>query len=414
MEALPTTGIHSATRALGATEKLFWLLDQASQVHFVMAAELSGQTGELSLQHALVALLKSHPLLSCRIVANGFDHPYFEQVPVSAVPLRIVHQRSGDTLATEIARELSMPFDWAAAPLIRCVFINDPVKPVLLFAAHHSVSDGISMTFIIRDLLHALNGERLHAVGLPSSIDQLLELSPAAPAQTHHSIVNGQPVTRRTQSQPNVYLAKIDTALASRILQRSKQEQTSFQGALYAAALSAARAASFPWSDGVIHTVVPVSIRQYITGSESSCLYIGSRLLLSASHEATGFWELARAARREFNNVHDAGILKANAIITRDRLFNSLPVTDLSNALQKGVVREMMLSNIGRIPFPTVVGELTLTNIWGPVALSGTPNELTIGIATVDGTICLTMATRLEAPLFLQSVIAELEKACDC
>ncbi len=92
-------------------------------------------------------------------------------------------------------------------------------------------------------------------------------------------------------------------------------------------------------------------------------------------------------------------------------MFSGASIVNISDSLQHGIVREMMLSNLGHISYRSSFGSLTLRHIWGPVALSGAPDEITIGIVTVDGTICMTMATRLNAPGFLGSIVDEMEKA---
>jgi len=400
-------------RSLGATEKLFWLLDQASQVHFVMAAELSGKVTSFSLQEALAEILKRHPLLSSRIVANGYENPYFEHVPHSVIPLRIIQQHSDQTLAAEMAKELSMPFNWDIAPLIRCVLVNDAENPIILFAVHHAVSDGISMTIVIRDMLQVLDGEPLSISAIPPSIDQLLALDPGIPVLARHMLhETDKPLIRRKQSIPNIYFEKIDAELSAQIFSKSKMEGTSFQGTLYAAAIKVARASSFPWSQDQIRVVVPISVRKDLTDGESSCLYINSRTLLSQEPPEVDFWDLARNAKRELQDVHEQDTIQTNGTIARGRLFSGIPVADLSLALQQGKVREMMISNLGRFPYNTTLDKTALHAIWGPVALSGTPNEITIGLTTVNGSICVTIATRDKASHFLGNLVAELKKAC--
>ena len=63
----------------------------------------------------------------------------------------------------EIERELATRFDARQAPLIRAVLLRQPDKSILILSAHHSIGDGLSMAFAIRDLLQALSGERLES-----------------------------------------------------------------------------------------------------------------------------------------------------------------------------------------------------------------------------------------------------------
>jgi hypothetical protein len=45
---------------------------------------------------------------------------------------------------------------------------------------------------------------------------------------------------------------------------------------------------------------------------------------------------------------------------------------------------EMMISNLGNLPYETNYGELTLEKLWGPSVLAGFEGEQTIGVATIN------------------------------
>lgn len=62
-------------RKLGSFEKIFWLLDQISQVHFVMAGEIIGEVTEQLLQHALDKLQQRHPFFSVYIERGDYKEP---------------------------------------------------------------------------------------------------------------------------------------------------------------------------------------------------------------------------------------------------------------------------------------------------------------------------------------------------
>lgn len=397
-------------RALGASEKLFWLLDQVSPVHFVMAADLSGTIDIMQLQKAITAILQRHPLLSSRIIANDYEHPYFEHVPQAVAPLSVI-EASPDALPGIIARELATPFDSEVAPLVRFLLIKHATHPVIVVAAHHSTSDGISMTIVFRDLLQALQGEALTPAAMPLSTEQLAGIGNGT--ATTYGASGNIALPRETRTLPQVYLRALDAADTATILRKSREAGTTFQGALYAAAIRAARGSALPWSNSQIKVIVPVSLRETLTDESSSCLYITSKALLSQPNDNTDFWPLAGHARQELLPSQDPAALETAIGMVQERMFSGKEVQALAAMLQQGKVREMMLSNLGRYPYPTTAGGLRLQRVWGPVALSGTPNEITIGVTTVNGEVCLTMATPLEAPAFLDRLIAELYAACE-
>jgi hypothetical protein len=85
--------MKNETRAPGAREKAYWILDQVAPVHFVMMGEISGELTAPDLRRALDALQQRHPLLSVCIDNNGYTHPVFRRVDGNNIPIRIVQAR---------------------------------------------------------------------------------------------------------------------------------------------------------------------------------------------------------------------------------------------------------------------------------------------------------------------------------
>ncbi|CAG4923224.1 hypothetical protein R52603_05638 [Paraburkholderia saeva] len=54
-------------RRLGALEQLYWFYDRATPFHFVMAAEVEGQTQADAWRNALDRLQQRHPLFRASI-----------------------------------------------------------------------------------------------------------------------------------------------------------------------------------------------------------------------------------------------------------------------------------------------------------------------------------------------------------
>src|SRR5262245_60838991 len=122
-------------RRLGATEKIFWLMDQTRSVHMVMAAELEGKVPVVRWEQALVVMQRRHPLLSVCIREEGPLQPAFYREEGQCIPLRIVKDDrpdrgtgrffcTGSVLDRELEQELATSFDFSVAPLIRVVLIE--------------------------------------------------------------------------------------------------------------------------------------------------------------------------------------------------------------------------------------------------------------------------------------------------
>jgi hypothetical protein len=82
-------------RYLGPSEAYFWLSNQNSWKHFVVAAQITGETTTASWRTALDAVQRRHPLLGVCIDADDSGAPYFRPLPELRIPLQIV---PGDAL----------------------------------------------------------------------------------------------------------------------------------------------------------------------------------------------------------------------------------------------------------------------------------------------------------------------------
>src|SRR5258707_6654056 len=64
-------------RYLGPSEAYFWLSNQNSWKHFVVAAQIKGETTTASWRTALDAVQRRHPLLGVCIDADDSGAPFF-------------------------------------------------------------------------------------------------------------------------------------------------------------------------------------------------------------------------------------------------------------------------------------------------------------------------------------------------
>jgi hypothetical protein len=165
---------QDAIRSLGSLEHLFWLLDQNRFVHFTMTALISGATSRRDWRRALDRLQKRHPILPVCIGGEPGSVPSFRWVDATPIPLRILEDEPELRWEAEVGTELATPFDPSQAPLIRAVLIQGDRDAAFMLVAHHSIADGLSLTYAIRDTLDALAGRSLRPLPwLPSQDDMM-------------------------------------------------------------------------------------------------------------------------------------------------------------------------------------------------------------------------------------------------
>jgi hypothetical protein len=70
---------------------------------------------------------------------------------------------------------------------------------------------------------------------------------------------------------------------------------------------------------------------------------------------------------------------------------------------------EMVLSNIGTLPFPETFGDLQIRALWGPGVFLGVEGEQTLGVNTVAGTMHLTHLSYTPLPDLLEETLRILD-----
>jgi hypothetical protein len=128
----PTKSKKKEVRALGAMERLFWLMDQKHPAHLTVTAEVKGFTEVRSWRDALDAVQRRHPVLSTSIDRNEEGQPVLCHVDAAPIPLRVVDGNVQGRWELELDREMAVPFTPEQAPLIRSVLIHKPQSAVLI------------------------------------------------------------------------------------------------------------------------------------------------------------------------------------------------------------------------------------------------------------------------------------------
>jgi Condensation domain len=241
-------------RPLGAGEELMWLLDLSSRVHFVLAAEVEGRTTVEEWRVALDALQRRHPLLYVCIDSNHSPIPHFRQVEGERIPQRVV-ETVEMRWERELERELRTQFDPRQAPLMRAVLLYQEVKAVFILVAHHSIADGFSSAFAIRDVLEALSGQPLDRLPLMPSREEILGLprgrsTEGRPvSQSSVAVAASLATDKREAPVPHIQRLSLVPFLTSMLQNRAKEEGTTVQGALCAALVLAGRQIDRDWHD---------------------------------------------------------------------------------------------------------------------------------------------------------------------
>jgi Condensation domain len=405
-------------RQLGPFEHMFWLLDQNRSVHFAVTAQISGKASLDNWQDALNRVQKRHPILSVCIEGSPGSVPRFRREDAAPIPLRIVEGDPKIHWEEEVGEELATPFDPRRAPLIRAVLIQGSRDTAFILVAHHSIADGLSLAYAIRDTLSALSGEPLEPLPLAPAQEEMLGAGagPAALAGARGQPEGGpagRPSTFRPldDARPWVKGLRLAPALTTSLTDRARQEGTTVHGALCAALTIAGQLVSADWRDSPLRIMSPINLRPLLDVGESCGLFI-SATTGAFDGRATGFWELARNAKAATAIGQRRDSVAALLSATAEVVGKGAEIATVADFAAGAFAHEAMLTNLGVLNFGSRFGALKLEGVWGPAVLARLEGAQTIGVATVNGSICLTHTSHTPPEGLLEEMRSVLADAC--
>jgi hypothetical protein len=402
LELLP----NDLLRPLGAFEELFCLFDQRFPTNGALAAQIAGHTTVQQWREALDAVQQRHPLLSACIDTTFNRVPHFGRVIGPHIPLRVVISPFA-RWQREIAEEVNAPFTPSQAPLFRAVLLHQETHCTFILSSHHAVCDGSSRIFLLRDILLALSGHVLDALPLAPSREILFG------AQQRTSTEPGLPsFAAERPLLPHVEGIKLTPEQTTALRRRAREKGVTIHAAISAALTIAGRVIDERWRNNPLRIMSPAEIRD-ILGLKDQCMVsFGGGEISIAPGGSMMFWELARFAKDGLSAVKSTENISRMIDVQSTAVSSNLTVEQAFQLKQSAFNAQVMLSNLGCLPFDNTFGPLNLEALWAPCALRGIDGEQTLGAVTVNGSLHLTHTSPAPIPGLLAGMVDELWKAC--
>jgi hypothetical protein len=388
--AVSSSILSSRSRTLGALETYFWPSDQSSPKHFVVAAEVSGPTSVDDWCDALDAVQRRHPLLRVNIDVDVTGRPFFRHEFDARIPLKVVAMPNRGIEAL-IEKELLRPFVAADRLLSRAVLVHDPVRSLLVFSVHHSIGDGLSVTYLIRDLMHALAGSELEELPLPVSQEVLRPEAEASLELLQPGPLNDRPTRtlERDEASLRVRMHALPPELGARLLARARSERTSVHGAIVAALILEGLAHAPDWHGAPVRVLSPINIRSPLGRADDFALSISIGLGHFAPAINGDLWALARDVTTNLEPARSAAGFSAACDGLIAFIADQPGVGGVAAFEPNYFPVELMVSNLGQAPYETQIGTLRLEALWGPSVFVGIEGEQMIGVCSIGSTIRL-------------------------
>ena len=395
-------------RRLTAIERTFWINGKATSMNFALAVHVQGDLTLAQLEAALRAVRKRHPLLTVAIRPDQDGWPWYVSEGVPEIPVRVVEGTDPDVWRQETEDELARSIDWETGPLARFVWVRGNGRSVLIAVAHHVASDGLSVAYLIRDVMTQLGGAAADVEPLPAlagpedlvppavSNNLLVRLVTACLAVLFKLQMRFKKSVFDADRPKDAYrlLPWVLTEAQTRVLvDRCREAQTTVHAAICTAFLLSY--ADLRGGPRVRRIQSPVSLRQHLVGPVEEAVGLLITIAETRADCAPGrdFWEIARDVKTGFTRG-SAGSRLFLRILTMKRVLRNLAEADIINNWSDCEVEyDLSVSNLGRLEIPVRCGPYQIEVIHGPL-VNGTRHEQVLGVTTIAGRMSMTFVYR--------------------
>lgn len=350
-------------------------------------ARISGSLDPDMLRQALSLLQQRHPVLRARFREDSsayyFDVEDFNQLPpelrLAAVPLKVI-ERTDYEHCLRLGEEGALrSFDPADKYIWRIVQVRDNNHSDLVFFIHHAISDGLSTTRFVHDIMHlcGILAERKDPLPevqtlpfLPCTDAMLVRTPPAetAPAEEEGDVSHWRFATQVPIEQRKVrtFFRQIEKDDAVRFQAQCKQQGVSPAVAFTAAILRAAA----HWHDSPLRLCLSsgTNLRGRCS-PEISLDHFGCFITMTRAAytllPGESLWDCARRCQKTLDTA--AAVQQRQGFLPRafHKAFVATTMAqNLADNEKQGIFAGgICYSNLGVLTFPERYGPFLLTDI---------------------------------------------------
>lgn len=137
-------------RRLRGIERYFYRRPNAN---VLMAARLKGSITVNQLEIALSKVRRRHPLLGARIIQDDQNNAWFTTEGVPELEVQVYPLTSNNDWIHIAVEETSKFFQLDKGPLIRFILLTSHDASEIVINSHHTICDGLSLAYLLRDIL---------------------------------------------------------------------------------------------------------------------------------------------------------------------------------------------------------------------------------------------------------------------
>ena len=165
-----------SSREISSTE-LFFSKSPFSVI--TMLARVTGSISEVQLKDALAKARQRHVPLRFRIEQDQDHRARFTTEGTGDIPYEIIPRQGPDDWIRSVRDASQIPFQFETQPAIKVLLVQSEEVCELILICHHVLADGMSLVYLLRDLLVALGDPHSELSQLPAPEPISLQNMPA-------------------------------------------------------------------------------------------------------------------------------------------------------------------------------------------------------------------------------------------
>jgi len=398
-------------------------------LNVVMAAKIKGAVEVERLAAVLDSLRKRHALLAVRVVIDENDMAWYVTEGVPEFTINTIPLQTEDQWLQTAVEECKTSFPIETGPLVRFSLLHSPEGSDLVVCAHHAIADGMSLTFLIRDILQQLAepGRAVEILPEPPAITRDTVPSPPAAnfiAKGVMGLFNKLWARRNIKfdsddlkrlhrifwdKNRDASLLAWETSVAETkaLVSRCRAENVTVNTALWTAFLAAQYEIQGDTEPYRTSAGLAVSTRDKLTVpvGEAFGFYASSLTTQLTYDPHQNFWDSARAVHEKIkDSLANTNIFRSlSSELLAPTLLDSLYFSKyglIKSELSAKLVQQMnwqgtsygySITNVGRMNIPTSYDHYQLESVYGPFVYSDV-NEKTVGVITVGDKVTFLMS----------------------
>jgi len=418
----------------------------------VMVGRVNDDLDSSKIAGALEFLRRRHPLLAVRVEIDDEGTGWYVAEGVPELTTHVEQRRSEDQWIARVKEEFCTSFPLETGPLVRCALIRSPEASEIVLCGHHAICDGMSLGYLLRDLLKLLaeSEQGIQELVDPPVIDSTTVPTPPSTNPLLRFIMRrinkkwaaknirfGEAEMRQMHAEfwkknerVQVLAWIMDSEATSTLGDRCHAENVTVNTALWTAFLAAQCDVQGRGRRYRRRSALALNTRDKLTVpvGEAFGFYASSLTVNLPYNPSSSFWDNARRVHSKITR----GISKTNifrmlsAELVHPTLLDSLYFSKyglLTETMPKRLLRKMRwhevtygyaLTNVGRFDIPTTYGPLQLEAVYGPSVYSDV-DEKVVGVITVGGCLSciLTFDERIvgDGAKLKEAAMGHLEKA---